>query len=203
MKIILIILCALTLQSCLPSAEISQRAIVEAVGIDKDEGGFIVSIEYYNPNSESEENTKTSFVEKRAKTIPLAISEINSMLGKKLYFGHNNIIILGKDAAQEDLIKILEYFDSDSETKSDICISVSDCAKEIIEFSCKNINVSPMSMLNIIVNSKKSDGKFEYMLFKIISSKRSESAFPLPYTRINEQQYFENCGIFEYFKNFE
>lgn len=193
-KSLLIILNLLLLQSCLPSVELNERAIVEAFGIDKADGKFVISVEYYDPNSNNPENAQTSFIKGSGESISLAISKINTKISKKLYFGHNNIVVVGKEAATQNITDVLEYFDIDSQTKSDICVFITENAEEIVGFDEEKAKISPLSILEIIENSIKSGNGCEYRLFKAIGNNSEASCFILPFGTITDKLYFEVAG---------
>ena len=195
LSIVSLFLILFFLPSCLPSAQLSERAIVEAIGIDKTDDRFTVSIAYYNPDSNNPENSQTSFVKHTAKSISSAISGINSKISKKLYFGHNNIVVIGENAAKNDIRSILKYFESDPHTKSDICVFVAENAEEIIAYKDENSEINPQTMLKITENSLKLGEGCEYKLYKAISMDRGyDSAFVLPFGKISEEKIFEIVG---------
>ncbi len=183
------------LPSCLPSTQLSERAIVEAIGIDKTADSFTVSIVYYNPESNNAENSQTSFVKHNAKSITAAIAGINSKISKKIYLGHNNIVVIGENAAKNDIRSILKYFESDPQTKSDICVLVAENAEEIIAYKDENSEVNPQTILKITENSLNLGEGCEYRLYKAIAMDQGySSAFVLPLGKISEEKSFEILG---------
>lgn len=195
LSIVSLFLILFFLPSCLPSAQLSERAIVEAIGIDKTSDSFTVSIAYYNPDSNNPENSQTSFVKHTAKSISSAISGINSKISKKLYFGHNNIVVIGENAAKNNVRSILKHFESDPQTKSDICVFVAENAEEIIAYKDENSEINPQTILKITENSLNLGEGCEYRLYKAIAMDQGySSAFVLPFGKISEEKIFEIVG---------
>lgn len=200
-KVVLIILSILFLPSCLPSTQLGERAIVEAVGIDKNEGMFTVSIQYYNLENTNLKSSQNPSVTHSAKTISEAIEGINAKISKRLYFGHNNFIAVGKSAAENDIEDVLEYFDLNPETKSDICIFVTENAQKIISFEDEKNSLSPLSILKVIEKSVENGSGCDYKMYTVIESNKSAtSSFVLPIGKISDDKLFEIGGAY-LFKN--
>ena len=194
-RLIFIFLILLFLPSCLPSVKLSERAIVEAIGIDWAEDNYTVSVAYYNPKSNNAENNQTSVVKETAKSISSAIEGINSKISKKLYLGHNNFVVIGKNAAETNVWDILKYFKEDTQTKSDICVFVTENAEEIISFKDDEGEINPKTVLKITENSLNNGKGCEYRLFKAIAMGQGETkSFVLPIGNITEEKYFEITG---------
>ncbi len=194
-KVLPLVLAMLFLHSCLPSTQLSERAIVEAVGIDKKDDEFSVSIQYYNPENTNSESSQDSYVSHSAKTISKAMEEIKAKLGKELYFAHNNIIIIGKAAAESDVNDILSFFDFDSQTKSDICIFISEKAENIISFQDEKNSITPLSILKVTENSAKNGKGCNCKMYSVIEYSQSKNgSFVLPIGKITEEKLFEIDG---------
>lgn len=192
-KYFLVIFCLVSLSSCLPSVELSQRAIVEAIGIDKIDGEFVVSIAYYAPSYNNEQSTETEFVKETAKDISSAISEISLKINKELYLGHNNFIVIGSKAAENDILYILEHFDAEPQTKADICVFVAETAEKITNNEEK-AKLSYLSVLEIIEKSAKVTDDFEYKLFKVLDRNNSNGTFALAFGALKDDFYFNIVG---------
>lgn len=202
-KVFFTFLLSLSLVSCLKSTQLSEQAIVEAIGIDVTQNQYMVTVEYFTPTSSKAESSKTSFIKQKSKSISEAIYEINLKIGKKLYFGQNNIVIIGLEAAKLNTIDILNFFDSEQNTKSSICIAVTENAEKAITHK-NDETLIPKSILEKIISESAELGNCcEYRLFKILDiSKSNKNSFMLPNLQISENGYFEVVGsyLFEYGK---
>ncbi len=195
LSLVLVFLIFIFLSSCLPSVQLSERAIVEAIGIDNFDGNYTISVAYYYPESNNAETSQTSFVKHTAKSISSAIAGINSKISKKLYLGHNNIVVIGESAAENDVWTILKYFDADPQTKADICVFVAENAEEIIAFKNEDSEINPQNMLKITENSLQLGAGCEYKLYKAVAMGQSSTkSFVLPFGRITEEKHFEIAG---------
>ena len=191
-KLLFVSVCCLFFTSCLESTQLSEQAIVEGIGIDVAENHYVVTVEYFTPAASNGESTNTLLIKETARSISEAIYRMSSKIGKKLYFGQNNIVVIGVEAAKNNVMDILEFFDSEPNTKSSICIVVSKKAEEIINYKNEEANVSKITLQKIISNSAKKGDCCEYRLFKILDSARSnDNSFMLPLLQISENGYFE------------
>ncbi len=196
-KLFFIFLSCLLLTSCLKSTQLSEQAIVEGIGIDITEDQYVVTVEYFTPTSSKAESANTSFIKEKCTSISQAIHEINSKIGKKLYFGQNNIIVIGLEAAKRNVIDILKFFDSEPNTKSSICVAISKNAEEIINYKNDEISIPKSTLEKIISNSAKLGNCCEYRLFKILDvAKSNKDSFMLPNLQISENGYFEVMGSY-------
>ncbi len=203
LKLCITFICCISLVSCLPSTQLSEQAIVEGIGIDMSESKYVVSVEYFTPTSSKAESASTLFIKEKSRSISEAIHEINAKIGKKLYFGQNNIVVIGIEAAKNNSLDILDFFDSEPNTKSSICVVVSDNAEKVINNSNNDVYIPKTTLEKIISNSAKQGACCEYRLFKILDSAKSKNnSFALPKLQISEAGYFEVSGscVFEYGK---
>ena len=117
--------------------DVQKTALVTAVGIDREENGFIVTSQIAVPQS-SKQGPSTESVQlvSRGKTIADAFEEINAKTGwyPKLVFC--NLIVLGEQACKENVFDALEYFLRD-EYLTDNCqlVACDGLAKDLLNTS--------------------------------------------------------------------
>ena len=119
--IIVLILGFLFLSNDFGVTDVQKTAIVVAAGIDRQEDTFIVTTQVAIPQSSKQGKASEAVqIVSRGKTVADAFEEINAKTGwyPKLVFCH--LIILGEDAAKEDVFSALDYFLRD-EYFSDNC----------------------------------------------------------------------------------
>ena len=78
--------------------------IAEMIGIDRDESGYTVSVQYFNTNTSggvtAVDSTSSNAVsaEGKGRTIESALEALSYSTGKKTIFGSASVIVFGKDA---------------------------------------------------------------------------------------------------------
>ncbi|MBQ4269268.1 MAG: hypothetical protein IJB97_06445 [Clostridia bacterium] len=111
-----------------------KTAIVMAVGIDREEDEFIVTSQIALPTpSDQKGGAKSVQTVSRGKTVAAAFEEINDKTGwyPKLVFC--NLILIGKDAANENVFDALDFFLRNEYFAEDCLLAVCDStAKEAL-----------------------------------------------------------------------
>lgn len=107
--------------------EINKILFVNAVGIDKAEDGsedIIVSsaTKNINPASGSREGssgskTKTNILTSRGATTAEAIRDLSAYSDKRVFYGHAEYILIGEEAAKDEILKYMDFFARDHEIR--------------------------------------------------------------------------------------
>ena len=114
---IIVLLLSLIFMSSRQSIEISNRALIHAVGIDKTDDEYTITLQVFNSNGSgsgdtpvdpTKPNTKT--ITNTAPTFSEAMALCENQLGNYLFFGHNQVIVLGHDTDFSDPQELLSYF---------------------------------------------------------------------------------------------
>ncbi|OZU90571.1 hypothetical protein CIL03_05350 [Virgibacillus indicus] len=117
-EFLMCVIMPLILSGCWDRIEVNDLAIVVATGLDKTEEGEIeLSVQIVNPKSMGSKSEggqgggKQNTVEKTTgKTIFDARSKLQEKVSRKLFWGHNHIIFIGKKLAEEGIRKHLDFF---------------------------------------------------------------------------------------------
>lgn len=112
------IIMLLILSGCWDRIEVNDLAIVVATGLDKtDEGEIELSVQIVNPKSMGSQSSGgqggggENTVEKTTgKTIFDARSKLQEKVSRKLFWGHNHTIFIGKKMAEAGIRKHLDFF---------------------------------------------------------------------------------------------
>ncbi|MEK4229318.1 Ger(x)C family spore germination protein [Solibacillus sp. FSL H8-0538] len=124
---------------CGSKRELNELAIVLAMGIDKVEEGYEVSLQVVNPNEVSSKQGGSGRAPvvtyyAKGKSIFEAIRRSTTITPRKPYFAHIQILILGEELAKEGISESLDFFLRDNELRSDFFVIVSDetTAREVL-----------------------------------------------------------------------
>ena len=117
--------------------DVQKTALVTAVGIDREENGFIVTSQIAVPQESKQGNaTKSVQLVSRGKTVADAFEEINAKTGwyPKLVFC--NLIVLGEETCKKNTFDALEYFLRDEYLTDNCQITACDgLAKDLLNTS--------------------------------------------------------------------
>ena len=137
--IILLILTAFLFSSCDSNERLTHLVIVQAIGIDCNENGVSVSIQYLDINkgtgtNEGVKGNITAVVNGKGRSIASAITEAEKTLSGKLFFGQNKLFVFGK-GSDEKLGNALKSFLLDTtKSRPDVLVAESYSeAEEVIK----------------------------------------------------------------------
>ncbi|WP_349724909.1 Ger(x)C family spore germination protein [Lysinibacillus capsici] len=129
----------LLLGGCWNKRELNELAIVTAVGVDKSDELFEISVQIVNPSQVA--SNKASGIQvpvftyhAKGKSLFDAIRRLTALTPRKPYYAHAQIIIIGEEMAEEGMNSILDLFQRDPEGRSDFNFIVShdSTAQEIL-----------------------------------------------------------------------
>ena len=101
---------------CIPSVELNERAIVQAIGVDTVKGGYRVSLQIFSPGggdgpteiNAGQQNAKMITAE--GKTISDAIQQATLEQGRQIFYGHNRLLVIGESTVKKGISDILPFF---------------------------------------------------------------------------------------------
>jgi len=140
---------------CWNYKEIDQLSVVAGVAIDKGiHKKFSITVELVEVVSGKEQQTKSKTVTVEGKTIFEAIRNEISLIGNKSYWGHAKVLIISEEIARKGILEVIDLFNRDAETRSDMQILVSKgrSAREILEAKGLTEEVTSFELDEIIIN---------------------------------------------------
>lgn len=136
LMILIMLISSILTAGCWNYREIDTLAIVAGVAVDKGiNGQYKVTVEIAQISGGREAKITPKIISMEGRTIFDAVRNAISLSGKKLYFSHAKVIIISKEIASEGIIKVLDWYNRDSETRNDVNILISreNTAEEIFK----------------------------------------------------------------------
>lgn len=137
--------------------EVSDRAIVNAVGIDSAEDGVTVTLQVFNPQGSGGDTqidpskSNVFIISNTADSFEKALEECESQLGNYLFMGHNQVIVLGSGVSFEDPSELLSYFIQNRENYLGVDVVLAEnTAKEIMKVQLTKGAVATENFTEII-----------------------------------------------------
>lgn len=158
---ILLILLFVPLLSACTARELNTFSLVTALGIDKDEAGYMVTYQILNPKAiASEKNANEApFVlySEKGNSLDEIDKRVTTQASRKMYATHVRSIVIGEDVARDGLKEILDYLFRSNEYRTDyyFIIAKGTTAKQILSTVTTVETVSGMKLHETIENSKK------------------------------------------------
>ena len=155
--ILLISLCSFFSAGCWNYREIDEMAIVSGVAIDKGvDKKYLVTMEIVELTAGTDLQLLTRIVSVEGNTMFDAVRNIISYIGKKSYWSHAKLVIVSQDIARDGLVKVIDWFSRDAETRENIFLLVSkeETAKEIFEGKPVTSKVLSFQLQRILENQQ-------------------------------------------------
>lgn len=132
--VIHLIITSLFLVSCTGSRELNRLFIVTSTGIDLEDEKVLITCEVLNPKSSkaspSDSNLEdTILIQGMGDTVYEAIRNATLHSDRKLFFSHNNILIIGEEFARTGISDFMDLFLRDNEPRENVYILVAKDSK--------------------------------------------------------------------------
>lgn len=126
--LLLILKLAILLTSCWSSNEINEISIASALGIDKSEKGYLVTVQLINPGEIAEKSTSTrtpvTTYRISGETIFEALRRLTLETPRKIYLSHLRLLVFGEEFAKDGIGKTLDFLSRDHEMRADYYIVI-------------------------------------------------------------------------------
>lgn len=180
--------------SCWNYREIDKLAIVAGVAVDKGlSDRYRITVEIVEFRGQKEVMATSETITLEGKSIFDASRNGIAFSGRRLYWSHAKILVISEEVANEGIVKILDWFNRDSETRADIHIVISRHvpAKDILESTQLGREVKSYELREIIDNQDDLSKAPQIEIWELIGSlaaKGMSSIAPIIELRpINEQ----------------
>lgn len=185
--------------------DISNRLIIQGIGIDKeDDGGYTVTLQAINTStysasvqeSGSEETVKIYKV--HGDTVYTAIKGVVSFEGKIPLYSQNRVIVIGKATALGGIEGVIDFFARDAHNGPSVYVALAENrADEILE--AKNSGeVIADSIDDTIEAAKYNTGIFKLELYELVNRYLDkDSCFAMPVLSLEEAEGQKNVQIKE------
>jgi len=127
MYVLLLILVVNVISGCWSRKELNKLAIVVGIGIDKQEGQYLISAQAVNPGEIGEKGhgeAPVTTYKIQAPTTSEALRKITTISPRRLYMSHLRVLIIGEDIAKQGMQDILDYFQRSYEFRPDFYVLV-------------------------------------------------------------------------------
>ncbi|MFC5449929.1 Ger(x)C family spore germination protein [Paenibacillus aestuarii] len=133
-----------TTSGCWDRQEVDKLAIVTGLGIDliNDPEPYLITAQVVSPASQKnmqESAQSKPFVTTLAqgKTISEAVENFTKESPRKMFFAHNNVIVMGEKLAQTDILDFMDFLDRSPQFRRNAWLIVTPkTAKEVLQTQC-------------------------------------------------------------------
>lgn len=146
-RLLPLVLCLFSLTSCWSSKELNEIAIATAIGIDKSDNGYLLSVQILNPGEIVSRNptsrTAVTTYRTNGDTLFEAFRRLTVEAPRKVYFSHVQKVVFGEEMARSGILKTLDFLSRDHEMRTDFLLVI---AKESKAEELLNI-LTPMDKI--------------------------------------------------------
>jgi spore germination protein KC len=169
--VISIILISITMAGCWDIKYLDELAIVIAMGMDEGKGQEIeVTIQIVNPAQVSRGASKgggggggkgisTTYSE-TGKSVSEAIQKISNKSARRLYFSHNQVLVIGEDLANQGIGRLFDFIERDPEVRTDFYCVIAKGAKasDVLHIATPVEKIPGLNIRESINNVQKHSG---------------------------------------------
>lgn len=158
---LVLFICFPILTGCWSKKELDELAVATALGIDKVDDQYYVSVQLLNPGeiaSKVPSQRAPVFVHTvKADTIFEALRKLTTLASRKIYLSHIRIIILGEGLAKKGISKPLDFLSRDHEMRTDFFVAIArnHTAKEILSVLTPMEKISANQIFTSVEMSEK------------------------------------------------
>lgn len=174
---------------CGGGRNISDSIIIKAVCVDYQDGQFHVALSSFGETS-GEERPPDVFFSGTGPTVASAVQKAVEGQEDSPYMGHNEVLVLSKEAARAHLEEVTTFFLADSTARPNMNLFISE--ENAFELVQKAGESSPEALENFVRRNKE---KFR-RLFELYHVSDSEKAYCLPVIGLQEGE--ESLVLKEY-----
>ncbi|MBL4936450.1 Ger(x)C family spore germination protein [Clostridium sp. YIM B02515] len=178
--------------SCWDYKDVERLNVVMSFAVDKDvkTKEYILTVEVARPESgQNQAKYMSDIYESRGSTLFYAVRNLIPRIGKKAFWSHVEIGILGKGVVSEDITPAIDFFYRDPEARGDMFILVSkkETAKEILE-TAHNPQELRATKLRYVMENQKNSPRFPKTQLKdlIENFESKDNAILIPLVDIKE-----------------
>ena len=171
-KFVIITTLFIILTGCETHREISDLGMVSAMGIEKIDNKYLISVQVANIKKSTKMGTdnssKVTLYKGIGKTSFEAIRDVSNKSSKKLYFPHIKLIILSDEIINENPKQIIDFFTRDNEGNMNayILVSVENKPSEILSTITSFEDVPAEYIYNSLLLSKDNYGNTNVLTFE-------------------------------------
>ena len=154
------------------SVQLQERLLIKGIGIDGEKGNYNITVQYVDNYSEDEGQSDKA-IQVHGATIADAIGGIKKSTGSEPFLGQNVAIVVGWEAAKEDMRGLLDYFIRYCDSRPTVKLFISATTAEDILTLQRDDALMPIDQISSISFSDKGGENFFTLLNFIVQDRSS------------------------------
>lgn len=173
----------LFMTGCWDNKELNTISIVTGMGIDTSPEGYNLVVQVGKPQASGQDKSGGKdedaiiILESEQSTIQAAVERLKQETSRELFLQHNQVIVFGKEQAEEGVADALDLFMRDNQTRLEVWVVVSETsAKDILAVQTNLDKNSAFAINSMINNEREVSYHIGVNLLEFISTLSTESA---------------------------
>lgn len=168
-RFLLLIPLLLLLTGCWNRVELNEIAIISATGVDWEDGKWVLSNQIVIPKAISGQagGGQTAAVNVFSSTgdnFRIAVSKASQELSRRLYFSHNQVVIIGQDAARRGFGPLMEVYLRNYDSRETVAMFLSKgTARQMLEQLIPLEQIPGAAIQRMIANEEMDSSSYRQM----------------------------------------
>ncbi len=179
---------------CMSHTELDKAAIIEAVGVDYENGQYTATVQYFNMDSEGGstmvDNTKPNVivVSGSGRTVSDALEDASYRSGKAFMLGITGLFVIGNEASKQDIKPLLSFATSNHQSNPKMYIAVAEGkASDIMQVRFKEGAASVNKLESLFRNADNLGLCAPLKLYEVMKKlSQPTKSLVLPLIKVNE-----------------
>ena len=202
---VLLALClSITLVSCATPINLRDRAIVQIMGIDYQNGKYVVHLQEYLPSSNEKSSggeNESEFVSAEGETIFDAIKNAEAKDGNQVFYGHCRLYIIGKKALEKGVGQVTEFMNSNYQLSlNSSVLAAEEKAEDILKAKLFS-GMAPNISLDSIEGCGKAPNTTIIDVLTTLYNQNGSGVLPLISLKDKENAVIERCVVLKDYKS--
>ena len=151
---VILVICLL-MSGCLPNQRLDRRALVQALGFDRQGGEYLLTLQLFA--GDEKEKEAVLVLQASGDSLSNALSELSVREGKQMFLGSLQVVVVGEQAAREGLLEFLEFLNGFHQVPPTLPIAVAQgTASELLQAGEKDPGASATTLQNLLQNAQES-----------------------------------------------
>jgi len=182
-----VVLLGFALSGCWNRTELNELGITSATGVDRKDGNWIITYQVVVPSAiwsgaggggsgPATQSTVHVFTSE-GRTIREAVGNAYRSFTRRLYFSHTNVLVVGRQAAEEGVSEILDLYLRSFDSRETVLVAVADgYAFDIVKQLVPPEKLPGDALSKILLNEMKYNGKIPAVrIFDLAKSQYSDA----------------------------
>lgn len=159
--LLIFLMCISMLSGCWSKQELNELAVATALGIDKTQDGYLISVQVLNPGEIASkipsQKTPVFAYSLKAKTVFEGLRKLTTLVPRKIYMAHLRIVIFGEEMAKQGIAKPLDFLSRDPNIREDFFIAIArgTTARNMLRILTPMEKIPANKLFNVLETSEK------------------------------------------------